>query len=351
MRWLGVFAIAAGCGRIFYDPLGADAGPSVDGGEPCAGEDAGTDGGGTDAGSDGGAGPDAGPSIACPSGYVAVAANDALMTPAFCVMEFEAKAWADADADGSIDPGEIVPDGCDAGCLPNWASDAHLPVAVPEGRPWREVSFTNASRFCRALGPGYDLISNQEAMTLARELEKVDANWSGGTPGAGRMPEGRTDTIGREGVLDVQNVEDAYDGTGRSASDPPGMGWEQRRVLFLSTGKLVWDFPGNVQEWTDWARGGALTTAPPCPDGVWSELPAFSCPGYGDEDFDSSTGTYDSTQGVGRILGGPDGAMRRGGQVTDLSMGIAGIYGFNLNRGPAFTAPSTGFRCVFRPAE
>jgi hypothetical protein len=127
------------------------------------------------------------------------------------------------------------------------------------------------------------------------------------------------------------------------------MGWEQRRVLFLASGKLLWDFPGNVQEWTDWVRAGTPTTAPPCAGVSPVELPEFSCPGYASTDFDSSTGTYDSTHGIGRIILGDLGAMRRGGQVSDLSLGIAGVYAFNINRGVAFTAPSTGFRCVYRP--
>lgn len=353
MKWAVLWLAAAGCGRVFYDPLGDDAGAdaSLDGGEPCAGMDAAT---ATDAGADPDASPDsgtdAGPGIDCPGGFIAVGRNDELMTPPFCVMEFEAKAWLDANLDGSVDAGEIVFEGCDATCAPGWAGDTHRPASVPEGRPWREVSFEDASRYCRTLGAGYDLLSNPEAMTIAREVEKVDHNWSGGMPGIGRMPEGRTDTTGRDtGALDVVNVDDAWDGTGHNAAEPPGMGWEQRRVLFLASGKLLWDFPGNVQEWTDWVRGGTPSTAPPCPGSGPVELPEFSCPGYAATDFDSSTGTYDSTHGIGRIILGDLGAMRRGGQVSDLTLGIAGLYAFNLNRGVDFTAPSTGFRCVYRP--
>ena len=66
------------------------------------------------------------------------------------------------------------------------------------------------------------------------------------------------------------------------------------------------------------------------------------------DDFQSSTGTYDSTLGVGSIIGGNGNATRRGGQGADLDLGIAGIYGLNMNRDQVDTFPGTSFRCVYR---
>jgi hypothetical protein len=67
------------------------------------------------------------------------------------------------------------------------------------------------------------------------------------------------------------------------------------------------------------------------------------------DDFQSSTGTYDSANRVGYLIGGSGTAVRRGGQDTDFDQPNPGIYGINFNRnitGDRF--PSTGFRCVMR---
>ena len=75
------------------------------------------------------------PQLACPSGYVAVPGNPALGTTAFCVMQFEAKAWADGNGNGIADPTEIDADGCedtcaicDGTCDMSWESGTRLPA-------------------------------------------------------------------------------------------------------------------------------------------------------------------------------------------------------------------------------
>jgi hypothetical protein len=237
----------------------------------------------------------------------------------------------------------VVANGCDAQCTPD-GLPAATAVSRNAGQPWRAVSTNRAYAACRALGPAYDLIANREWMTIARDAELVGANWSGGTPGAGRIVEGMTD--GAPGHSPVSDAEDPYSDTGNTAADPPGAGWEQRRTLVLSNGSIVWDLPGNVQEWVDWTLGPPLDGAPPCNPS--SELPAVSCTGYAPDDFNSTTGTYDSTVGVGTLIGGSGNATRRGGQAGDRPPGYAGIYAINMNRNTDQTFTGTGFRCVMR---
>ena len=280
-------------------------------------------------GFDAGAGP-------CPEELVFVPGSTALGTGDFCVMRFEAKARA-------IDGGVIALTGCDEACAPNSLVTTHLPAAVPEGTPWNQIDAVQARARCQALGPGYDLMANREWMTIARDAERVGANWSGGAPGAGRIVEGTTDGSPAGGVSDPN---DPWSDSGNSAADPPGMGWEQRRTLVLGTGEVIWDLPGNMQEWVDWRLGGALDGAPtPC---AGAELPAFTCAGIGDDDFNSTTGTLDSFAGIGMILGGDGDATRRGGQQSDLQFRYAGIYALNMNRFVTDVFPGTTFRCVLR---
>lgn len=282
MNRLVVALLAAGCGRVEFTPI-----PTSDG--------------------------VVGPPIDCPADYVAVFGNAALGTPAFCVMAVEAR--------------QVL-------------GEARTP---PGMLPWVDVTATAAAAACAALGPSYALLANREWMTIARDAELVAANWSSGTPGTGRIVEGNTDDTSATAISDPG---DPYSDTGNSATDPPGAGWEQRRTLVLSTGAVVWDLPGNNQEWIDWTLGAPLDGAPPCSGG---ELPVLACAGYAPEDFQSSTGTYDSTVGVGRVLGGAGDAARRGGQSSDRDQGIAGIYALNMNRFVDQTFPATGFRCAFHP--
>jgi hypothetical protein len=289
--------------------------------------------------------------IACPEGFVGVPGNAALGTSSFCAMRFEAKAWSDANGNGVAEPVEVDVDGCnedacpicDDTCSIGWPVKLRLPVATSHGIPWRNATAFDARAACQTLGAGFDVMSNREWMTIARDAELVGANWSGNAPGSGRLVEGNTDSI----VQAVSDPNDGYSDTGNSAAEPPGGGWEQRRTLVLSNGNVIWDMPGNMQEWIDWTIGGSLDGPPvPC---VGAELPSFSCSGFAFDDFNSSTGVYDSSFGVGQVLGGSGDAARRGGQQGDRSLGIAGIYGLNMNRFSTQTFPATTFRCVYRP--
>lgn len=294
-----VLLVLAGCGRLRFDPW-----------------------------------PD--PPLLCPEELVFVAGSAALGTTDFCAMRFEAKAR-------NIATGEISSTGCDENCMANSLTTTHLPAGVPEGNPWNQIDAIHAQERCRALGAGFDLMSNREWMTIAREVELVGTNWSGGAPGSGCLVEGNTDGSPGGAVTDPSNP---YSDTGNSELDPPGSGWEQRRTIQLASGDELWDMPGNVQEWVDWTLGGDLDGAPtPC---TGSELPAFTCPNIAADDFNSSTGTYDSSAGVGVVIGGGGDATRRGGQRSDHSMGLAGIYALNMNRFTTNVFPGTGFRCVLR---
>lgn len=282
MHRVVVTLLAAGCGRIEFTPISASDGPIA-------------------------------PPITCPPDYVAVPGNATLGTSAFCVLLVEAR--------------QVLGE----------------PRATPALLPWVDVTATAANAACAALGPGYALLANREWMTIARDAEQVPANWSSGTPGVGRIVEGNTDGSGQAAI---SNLADPYTNTSNSAADPFDAGWEQRRTLVLSTGEVVWDLAGNVQEWVDWTLGPPLDGAPACSGG---ELPVVACAGYTAADFQSSTGTYDSSEGVGIVIGGSGDAVRRGGQIGDRVPGYAGIYALNMNRDVVDTFPATGFRCAYHP--
>ena len=138
-----------------------------------------------------------GSGISCPTGFVEVPANSSLgVTSNFCVMQFDAKNV------GGVATSQALTS------------------------PWVSINQSDAKSECTSLGAGYDLISNPEQMTIARNAENVASNWSGGIVGTGMMPIGHSDNSPGS-ALEVTNINDPYNGTGNTSGDGAGSGWEQ----------------------------------------------------------------------------------------------------------------------------
>ena len=106
--------------------------------------------------------------LKCPANYVFVPKNTAYVSKDFCVMKYEAK--AETNAGGSYDS-----DGLSVN-LSNYK-----PGSTASNLPWRSINRVNARTECQSLGSGYDLISNAQWQTIARNLELQGTNWTTGT--------------------------------------------------------------------------------------------------------------------------------------------------------------------------
>ncbi len=116
-------------------------------------------------------------------------------------------------------------------------------VSTPEGSPITNIKQTEAITLCSGLTnnfrklPGMKmanahLITNNEWMTLARNIELVPSNWSGGVVGDGYLPRGNSSS---------SSAMDGFDELS---------GWT-KRTLTLTNGEVIWDLAGNVWEWTN----------------------------------------------------------------------------------------------------
>ena len=295
----------------------------------------------------------------CPSGFVPVPGNHLYGTVGskggFCVMQYEAK--IDETGDGIGDENTTCKYSSSystwndynsaVGC--SYTLNNRQIVSSAQGYPLTDINQTDSHLACQSIG-GH-LITNEEWMTLARNIEIVPSNWSSGTVGQGSLKRGNTGDA-------VVNV--SYDGV-----DPEsGTSRNQLAMLKLTNGSEVWDFSGNIYEWV----GTTISS---------DDLsPAYDGENLGnDEEYstyfrtaDNNFGSigykgnfllnsdYNSENGVGRTWGcttecnnGEEyiiGFLRGGACYSETD---AGVLYLTAGIGPSFTDTPLGFRCVVVP--
>lgn len=265
------------------------------------------------------------PAIACPANFIPIPSNTGVgTTQDFCVAKYEMK------------------------------NVTSVPTSQPAGLPWAQINLADSQTACKSLGANYDLISNAEWMTIARDTESLATNWQDGQVGEGAMYFGHSDNA-PNAPLDVTNTADAYDGTGDAATDTHLFGKEQKRTYRLSNREEIWDFAGNVWEWVDWVQGGGPTLGPLTCSQAWSDLDQVSCGDLTAAQYmpanpaGLSAATYFlSDRGLGRFEGSAnDGAAIRGGSWNQWHN--SGPFALNLAYGSGAIVIHTGFRCVYHP--
>jgi len=274
--------------------------------------------------------------INCPANYVAVPPLAPYTTNAFCVAKYEMKnvgGVATSQAAGT--PWASIP----RGTLPTTASGA-----------WKA---------CRDLGTGYDLISNAQWQTVARNLEGVGSNWSGGSAGtSGGMSRGHSDITPNNPLAASVDDNDSCSGTGQTCNLAT---WDsQRRVHRLLSGATIWDFAGNVWEWVQDNNSTNFGA-----DIEMSQLTAANRPAVGSiggvsgnakyhfgpaGDYTSLSSSPFGGLGYGWLMSNASGALMRG-RRWDGGVNV-GVFATYFGYGPTDGAadPGAGFRCVWSPA-
>ncbi|MCK6551270.1 hypothetical protein L6R52_35875 [Myxococcota bacterium] len=270
----------------------------------------------------------------CSPGYVRVPASvrpgDGALIPSFCVMKYEAR----NDGFGQ-------------------------PISSPVGTPWASITWQEARAACAHVGRA--LISDDQWLSLARDVVVVEDNWSGGVVGSGLVFRGNSDGTPGGTLVASANDQDGYFGTGEVAPS------DQRRTLTLSTGSVIWDLAGNLNEWVDatianssrYHGGTGLWMSYQGVDGLLptaTNVPLSLRP----------PNNWNALQGVGRYFDGqslfggynsrveaPDNcfgfcasviAFVRGGYF--YNPGDTGVFALTLDYGRSAAMEGIGFRCV-----
>lgn len=277
--------------------------------------------------------------IDCPDNYVFVYGNASLGTSDFCVMKYEAKIQ-----------------GNDVGTTTYAAS--MVAESRASGTPWTNISQTNA--ITEATETGGHLITEAEWMTIAADVLSVKYNWSGGAVGSGYIYQGHVNNNPSSAIAaspdDTDTLNGITGGTGTTS------GTNSSRGLYLSSGDVIWDFSGNVWEWTQQTIGTpTLTTSQIGVSGdsafTWRQY-TLSGLSFGNLATVSRPfalagvtglgpiGSWNSTQGIGQIYTNYADtgarAFRRGGNRSDASG--AGVLSLALGGLVSSIDANLGFR-------
>jgi type II secretory pathway pseudopilin PulG len=264
--------------------------------------------------------------ITCPSGFIVVPGSPTYNTSDFCVMKYEAK--------------KVNVNGVDTA------------VSQAAGYPWSYITQANAAAVSSATCDGCHLITDNEWLTIAQNVLGVPSNWYGGVVGVNYIYSGHNDGGTYGSKIASTDDNDGYFNTGNSATDTTVrngvIGISQRRTLTLSNGEVIWDFSGNMAEWTEKQcvgnqfGGGAYSLV------EWTAATRDSLFLYL---FPSNTGlanasTWNSSKGIGTIKNGlSDSSQRgfqRGGWFNYAVM--SGVLGLDISSAPTFSSQTTGFR-------
>ena len=256
---------------------------------------------------------------ACPVGFIMVPGNATFSTGSgFCVGKYEAKNVGGTAAS-------------QAGGTP------HVSVTQAQAR----AAATAACTGCR-------LINEGEWLTIAHNVAGVASNWSGGSVGNGFMYSGHNDNSPAGSLAASSNDNDGYYGTG----DVPFS--NQRRTLTLSNGQVIWDFAGNVWEWTTMTTSGGLPGASGFSCRDWRNVTGTGSlapnpfPSFGTPAASTWTG---SVNGIGTICSDSSDmtlhAPVRGGDWDSGPNG--GVFGMYAATVPSTSQYNIGFRITTDP--
>jgi len=315
-----------------------------------------------------------------PPGWITAPGSVSYGTGDFLVMQYEAK--YDCTGDGIGDTAAACSAGADSGLgLDRRDIVSFNPnnvVSTAQGAPIVHITNPQAFASCPV---GYKLLTNDQWMTLARNIEVQSDNWANGIVGG---------TVAGGGGLKRGNVG-IDDGASYNGQDPDyGTGRNQKAKHVLSNGKEIWDLSGNVWEHVAFDANGngiygenpgdllseqdqpearnasatvrtgfdwsGFTSADPAGGSNQWYLQNDGSGEWGYDDFRPLNSSYTAVNGVGRIYHSSNSSsstknrvVLRGGYWNDQTN--AGVFATTLNNSPGFQNNFVGFRCASDSVE
>jgi len=217
-------------------------------------------------------------------------------------------------------------------------------ISAPLPESITYVSHIEAKNACESLGSGYKLINRSEWVAIARDVENIANNWNNLVVGEGFLYRGHSSNSPNR-VIGVSNISDYYSDIVNAE------GIEQRRVMFISSGEVVWDLAGNVMEWNNDKFNSNAESSFGKPSETWYEWTTVS------ESYDSFkplNKSLTSANGIGMLYADPNNAYPSGTQHAFLSGGAfnsgsgAGIFNLQVDIAPEGSFYHIGFRCSYR---
>jgi hypothetical protein len=281
------------------------------------------------------------PPLICPTGYVKV--PDYLDTDTnvleFCVMKYEAKAVNGAATSQAA--------------LTPWVSIQRGATATTADSAWKA---------CRDLGTGYDLISNAQWQSIARNVEAAQSspgvyiNWrNNSNTGSNWLNRGKT--LGASIVAASTDDNPCFGTSYPNCANRTHGDFAEKRTHELSNGSIIWDLGGNISEWVKdnsahaytvdqyvnsvtATEGTACTDANICllgkPKAIFGPL----------GDYTAKTSIPYGNLGYG-FFNSTAGAIRRSCQTGLGTEHSCGIFRVSLNQPATYIANNLGFRCVY----
>ena len=253
----------------------------------------------------------------CPNGYIGVPQLDDFTNTNFCVMKYEAK----------LKSGTSPP------------SLYNRPIlkaeAIAKGTLITRVNQEEAIKYCKENGAGYDLIDNDEWLTIAINIERELVNWSNGDI-----------KIGSGNRLNIGNVSGTKTSSDEDEINDKRWSFNKRTHKLINT-EYIWDFSGNLNEIVQ----HNISSLPVTYTGYIYQIPTSLRELFGPERDYSILDDRERLRGFGglgyiqgnRFAGG----LLRGGRNSRT----AGIFSADTTVAPdrlKFRS-DIGFRCVYHP--
>ena len=268
-------------------------------------------------------------SSATPEGWVVVPGNATFGTSDFLAMKYEAKCVGTSTPGvGLTAPADTTykvyrDDGAGTTANNCTAANGRAIASLPSGYPVTYIYLSEANTRCGSVAIGVGgsahLISSNEWMTVARDAEAQNSNWSLGVGGSGYLYAGHNDNqpatalqastndAYRAAFTDIGGTTEAQTTATNNNPSQSGTVGNQVRTFNLSNGSVIWDIAGNVNEWNNQIQTTAVDTTAGWVDWNHANVATGARALYG-------SNNYLAAQGMGQVYGGAIGnGFLRGG--------------------------------------